>query len=124
MKIGENMGEEEEKFISDFTKFYEKFFNDTAGQILMLADIQKNYKEMYDKIKDFGTNPQIIEELIAKLNPEQQGMLLSILLQAGNFGRRTARLFESTEEEKITLAKDLKTFSDGLKTKIEKAKKL
>lgn len=98
-------------FLSPFTQFYKRYFESSAEAVEMLAKIQTDFPREYSEIREFSSDPNAIKELVNKLSIEKQGVLLKLLLQAGNFGLRMANLFESDPKEKLKFAKDLKNFA-------------
>lgn len=104
----------DEKFVNDFRKFYQMFFDCVSESVLFLADVQKKYKEQYQKIMDFNENPMSLDELIEKIPIEKQAILLRVLLKAGEFGKKFANLMEMSPKEKIAFAKDLKKFATDM----------
>lgn len=111
-------------FIDKFAKFYGEYFTNTSKTVVLLADIQKEFGEEYNAIKEFGNDSKSINELIEKLPPEKQNLLLKMLLKAGKFGKDMVNLFESSEEEKRELAKELKDFGDLITKEIITLKKI
>lgn len=107
------------EFLLSFAQFYEKFFENSAEAVEMLAEIQTDYPNEYNVIREFSSDPTAIKDLINKLDPEKRGILLNILLQAGNFGIRMANLFESGAKEKIKLAAELRGFARELSKHIK-----
>lgn len=105
---------EGENFITLFAKFYKEYFSASSDSIKLLADIQKKYPEQYDSIKKFSTDPQAIESIINELSPEDQSVLLKILLKAGIFGRKIALIFDLSPDEKIKLAAEMEDFAESL----------
>jgi len=108
------------KFIDMFAKFYGEYFLSTAKAVELLADIQKEFKEDYDKIRKFSEDPDAINEIIDKLPEEKQALLLKLLLRAGKFGKSMINLFDSKEEEKRKLAKELKDFGENIAKELQK----
>jgi len=80
----------------------------------MLAHIQMDFPKEYNEIKEFGSDPSAILELVNKLEPAKQAILLNVLLQAGNFGKRMSNIFDSNPEEQLKLAEDLRNFAKQL----------
>jgi hypothetical protein len=107
-------------FLLSFAQFYKKFFDNSAEAVEMLADIQKNYRDEYNKIREFSSNPDAITELINKLSSEKKGILLNLLFRAGEFGNKMSNLFESEVKEKLQLAKELREFAAELSKSISK----
>lgn len=103
-----------EKFVNDFRKFYQMFFDCVSGSVLYLADVQEKYKEQYQKIMDFNENPMSLDELIEKIPIEKQAILLRVLLKAGEFSKKFAILMEMSPKEKRVFAKDLKKFATDM----------
>jgi len=101
-------------FVVSFAEFYKKSFESSAELAEMLADIQKKYLDEYNKIREFSSDPTAVMDLVKKLEPKKQAILLNILLQAGDFGKRMSTLFDSSPEEKLKLAKDLRKFAKEL----------
>ena len=109
----------EKKFLAKYSEFYRKFFTDTADSINQLGEIQEDFKDEYEKVREFYYDSKAIDELIEKLSPEEQGILLKILLKAGNVGKKISNLFEMTPKEKRTFSEELKKFSKELDKNIE-----
>ena len=117
------MGELENDFADMFSEFYFSFFSSSSSSVNLLADIQKRFPEEYNSIKEFTRDPKAMEKLIDKLPPEKQGILLKILFKAGKFGSEMANLFESSEEQKRNLSKELNIFAEELRKTIGGNKK-
>lgn len=103
-----------DEFLRMFSDFYKKFFNGLADSIDTLSDTQKKFPRYYNSIKEFNLDPSAIDNLLKNLDNEKKGILLDLLLKAGNFSRRTANLFDSTASEKTKLSKDLRQFVEQL----------
>lgn len=108
------MSKKDENFVDLLVIFYKKFFIGTAEAIDVLADIEKDYPEEYKMIKDFGDNPNSIEELIEGLSSEKQSILLKLLLKSGKFAKDFINLLNFSEQQKRNLSKDLKDFSSEI----------
>ena len=104
-----------EKFVELLSGFYEKFFTGISDAVNNLADIERDYPGEYKKIKDFGENPNAIEELIEELPSEKQALLLKLLLKSGKFARDFINLLNLNESQKRKLSKDLKDFAEVIK---------
>ncbi|MBU1203648.1 MAG: hypothetical protein KKG60_01110 [Nanoarchaeota archaeon] len=102
------------KFIDMLAKFYGEYFSNTAKAVELLAEIQKEFKEDYDRIRNFNEDPDAINDIIDKIPEDKQALLLKLLLRAGKFGRSMVNLFDSKEEEKRRLAKELKEFGENI----------
>ena len=105
----------DKKFVEEFGKFYELFFECISDSVYHLADVQKKYSKQYDKLQEFNQNPKALEELMEKLTAEEKSRLFTILFTAGDFGMRFMNLMSSSVEEKKQFAKDLKDFVKKLK---------
>ncbi len=105
-------------FIISYSEYYKKFIEGLASSIKLLADIQEKFKDDYNKIKEFNTNPKSIEELLEKLSPEEQGILFKLLLKSGIIGKKISGLFEMTVEEQRTFSNELETFSGEINKSI------
>ena len=114
------MKDEKTKFVSLYSQFYEKFFSGTADAVELLADLQRDYSEEYNLIKNFNKDVDAMEEFIDNLPEDKQAILLKIFLKANKFGKDMVNLFDSTEQEKRDLATNLKKFASELKNEFEK----
>lgn len=103
-----------EEFVTAFKKFYHDLFYCIADNIDYLAKIQKDHSTQYKKIINFSENPAVFEELVSELPLEQQGILLRILLKAGDFGRKFAIFMEMSPKQKGDFADDLRKFAAEL----------
>lgn len=99
------------KFVDEYKKFYQMFFDCISESVSFLADVQEKYKEQYQQILDFNENPMSLDELIEKIPIKQQAILLRVLLKAGEFGKKFANLMEMNPKEKRDFANDLKKFA-------------
>jgi hypothetical protein len=122
LKISKSKNSQREKFLEVFSKFYEQFFSGLATSIETLAELQKTFPDAYDGIRSFSSDPSAIDKVLDKLDYNQRGILLNVLLKAGDFSRRTSMLFDSTESEKRKLAKDLKDFVEILNDMLKQKK--
>ncbi len=106
--------EKDTEFVNEYKKYYQIYFDCIADSIDNLASIHKKYPEQYDKIIQFTENPEIIDEIIEKVPSNLQLVLLRVLLKAGEFGRKFARLMEMEPKEKNEFAEDLRKFAKEL----------
>ena len=111
-----------DEFLKMFSEFYEQFFDGFANSIETLAKLQKKFPKFYDAVKTFGNDPNSIEKILSEMDNEKRGILLNILLKAGDISRRTSMLFDSSVEEKERLAKDLKDFARVLNQNLKSKK--
>lgn len=103
------------KFVELLSDFYAKFFSSVADSVILLADIERNYPEEYKKIKEFADNPDAIGDLIERLPPEKQAVLLKLLLKSGKFAKEFINLLNLSESQKRTLSIELKDFAKEIK---------
>jgi len=113
-----------EVFVDLLAKFYEKFLLGSAESVETLADIEKDYNEEYNMLKDFATDPDSINKLMEKLSMEKQTILLRMLLQSGKFAGDFANLLNLTEEQKRELSKNLKKFVEEMTRQIKEGEKV
>ena len=102
------------EFVQEYKKFYKSFFEGLADSIDHLAYIHDKYSTQYKKILDFQENPENLGQLIEGLSAEQKGILLSVLIKAGEFGRKFATLMEMHPKDKRKFAEDLRKFAKEL----------
>lgn len=103
-----------EEFVQQYKKFYKMFFESLANNIDYLAKIHDEFSEQYQKILDFQENPENLARLIEGLSAEQKGILLSVLIKAGEFGRKFVNLMEISPKDKRKFANDLRDFAKEL----------
>ena len=65
------MKDEKTKFVSLYSQFYEKFFSGTADAVELLADLQRDYSEEYNLIKNFNKDVDAMEEFIDNLQIQE-----------------------------------------------------
>ena len=58
----------EKDFVESYSEFYRKFLHGISEAIFILSEVQKDFKDEYDKIKEFSQDPNSIQDLVEKLS--------------------------------------------------------
>lgn len=107
------------QFIQEFMEFYNEFVRSSSDAISKLADVQKNYPEKYELLRNLHNNPLDMVEDIEQLGEKQKDALLMVILKASRLGQRTKNVIQTTVEEKEDLIEDLDGFGEFVEEKIE-----
>lgn len=113
----------EENFVNRYSEFFRHFINGTADAVEMLSEVQEAFPDDYNTIKNFGRDPQNLNELIEKLSPEHQNVLFKLLIKSGSFSRKMVSLFDLSVGEQKTFAEELRAFSEDIEKDLKTIKK-
>lgn len=118
------MGEKE--FLFHLIDFYKDNLLGLSKTVDKLANLQRDFKEEYELIKQITFNPSALPDILQKLNDESRGILINIYLKQDVLAKKSAMLFQMNETEKRTFSTEIAEFSKlvdaELKKLAEKAK--
>ncbi len=113
------MAEEKTKeFGIELIKFYKEFLLGSSKAVELLASIEHKYPKNYKIIRELKDDPKAIVALSSNMSNEVKTVLFSIFVEASTLATRMNKLFDLSEAEKKTLAKDINTFADRIETQL------
>lgn len=102
-------------FAKAVTLFYEKFLKAVADSVIALANIENEFKDDYQKLKEVQKDPSAIFDKLKDLSDEEKNNLLVLFARISRFEGRMLRLFDLSVDEKRQLAKELNEFVETIK---------
>ena len=112
------------EFIEKLIEFYKEFTAGTSKSIKLLADIQKDYPNEYEKLQDLYNNPEVLSDIVGDMKSEVKDALILVIIKASAIGKKTSKLFELTAEEKYKLAQDLTDYAKFVEQKSKEIKEI
>ena len=112
------------KFTEKLIEFYKEFTAGTSKSIKLLADIQKDYPNEYEKLQDLYNNPEVLSDMVGDMKPEVKDALILVIIKASAIGKKTSKLFELTADEKYKLAQDLTDYAKFVEQKAKEIKEI
>jgi len=108
---------EEKNFATAIRGFYSKFLKAISDTVIILADIEDEYKEDYQKLKEIQKDPTLILERLNELNEKDKEKLLAMFVRISKLESRMVKLFDLDSKEKRELAKELNEFISTINEK-------
>lgn len=99
-------------------KFFKGALASSSESVRALAEIQENFKDEYEALKDFQTEPALLDKLVDKIDEDQKDVLILIMGKASIIGRKMNNLFDLSVEDKKQLADDIDDFSKFVEKKL------
>jgi len=104
--------------------FYSDYITNSAQAVKKLADIEREYPEQYQIIRQAKFDPMSIDKIMENMTSEEKEIFFTLFMKSSLLGRKLVNLFDITADEKDDLAKELldlsKEISDKLSARIEK----
>jgi len=114
----------DEKDIKEFggylINFYKEFLLGTSKSVEILAKIEKEYPEEYKILKDIKDDPTVIAKLSDKIPDDVKTILYSIIVESSALAEKMNKVFELSQEDKESLAKDIRKFSERVNNELKK----
>jgi len=110
-------------FLIELIGSYKNFIECTATSLDNMANIQKKYKDLYDRFKEFQFDPSNIIEMIKSFEKDEIAVTLSLMMRMEELNNRMANLISLSSKEQKKLANDLREFAKDFEENIVKLKK-
>ncbi|MCK4553082.1 hypothetical protein KAT80_02675 [Candidatus Pacearchaeota archaeon] len=107
-------------FVEGIKLFYSTFLKSTSDSIRVLAKIQEEHSEEYNKLKEVQNDPSILLDNIGDLTEEEKDKLITIFFRVAKLERKMLKLFDLSAEDKEKLAKEIDSFLETLNANIGK----
>lgn len=108
------------EFIITLIEFYKESLCNSSATIKKLSELQRKFPENYDQFKKISLDPNVLPEVLAKLDDESRGILVDIYFKQDTLTRKTNLLLQMTADEKDIFAKELEDFGKLVDEKIKK----
>jgi len=113
------MFDREKKFTLDLIKFYKGFLLGSAESVGMLAKIEKKYPKEYKLLKEVKDDPTAITELTKKMNDKEKDVFILTVVEASQLGQKMNKLFDLSQKDKESLAKEIEIFAEKVEVKLK-----